>query len=101
MTTVKFRPLTVEDRPGTIVYLVTYCRITRQITTSYKVFPREWNEEHSKPIAADNDGRAAIVQWSMIYKKLQLKKYLTTLHSNILSIQPLTVAAAPSSFFLL
>lgn len=59
---VKFRPSTVEDRPGTIVYLVTHRRIARQITTSYKVFPREWDEEQSKPIAADNDGRAAIVQ---------------------------------------
>ena len=38
MTTVKvkFRPSTVEDRPGTIVYLVTHRRIARQITTSYK-----------------------------------------------------------------
>lgn len=49
MTTVKvkFRPSTVEDRPGTIVYLVTHRRIARQITTSYKVFPCEWDEERS------------------------------------------------------
>lgn len=66
---VKFRPSTVEGRPGTIVYLVTHRRIARQITTSYKVFPREWDEEQSKPIAADNDGRAAIVQ--SIIRKLR------------------------------
>jgi len=66
---VKFRPSTVEDRPGTIVYLVTHRRIVRQITTSYKVFPCEWDEKQSKPIAADNDGRAAIVQ--SIIRKLR------------------------------
>ena len=36
---VKFRPSTVEDRPGTIVYLVTHRRIARQITTGYKETP--------------------------------------------------------------
>lgn len=66
---VKFRPSTVEDRPGTIVYLVTHRRIARQITTGYKVFPCEWDEEQSKPIAAANDGRAAIVQ--SIIRKLR------------------------------
>ena len=64
MTTVKvkFRPSTVKDRPGTIIYLVTHRRIARQITTSYKVFPCEWDEKCSEPIAVGNDGRAAIVQ---------------------------------------
>lgn len=64
MTTVKvkFRPSTVKDRPGTIIYLVTHRRIARQITTSYKVFPCEWDEKCSEPIAAGNDGCAAIVQ---------------------------------------
>ena len=40
MTTVKvkFRPSTVEGRPGTIVYFVTHRRVVRQITTGYKVF---------------------------------------------------------------
>lgn len=44
MTTVKvkFRPSTVEGRPGTIVYFVTHRRVVRQITTGYKVFPHEW-----------------------------------------------------------
>ena len=57
MTTVKvkFRPSTVKDRPGTIVYVVT------QITTGYKVFPHEWDEEHSKPIPSDNNSRMDII----------------------------------------
>ena len=58
----KFRPSTVEDRPGTIVYLVTHRRIARQVTTGYKVFPCEWDKAQSRPVAADNDGRTAIVQ---------------------------------------
>lgn len=45
MTTVKvkFRPSTVPDRPGSIIYLVTHRRIVRQITTPYKVYPNEWD----------------------------------------------------------
>lgn len=45
---VKFRPSTVKDRPGSIVYLVTHRRIVRQITTEYKVFPEEWDGRQSK-----------------------------------------------------
>ena len=41
---VKFRPSTVADRPGTIVYFITHHRIIRQITTEYKVFPDERKE---------------------------------------------------------
>ena len=33
----KFRPSTVADRPGTIVYFITHRRIVRQITTGYKI----------------------------------------------------------------
>ena len=63
MTTVKvkFRPSTVKDRPGTIVYVVTHRRLVRQITTGYKVFPHEWDEEHSKPIPSDNNSRMDII----------------------------------------
>lgn len=63
MTTVKvkFRPSTVEDRPGTIVYLVTHRRIARQITTSYKVFPCEWDEERSEPVLVSDSSRTNII----------------------------------------
>ena len=66
---VKFRPSTVKDRPGTIVYVVTHRRIARQITTGYKMFPHEWDEEHSKPISADNNSRMDII--SLINCKLR------------------------------
>lgn len=63
MTTVKvkFRPSTVEGRPGTIVCLVTHRRIARQITTGYKVFPCEWDEERSEPIPVSDNSRTDIV----------------------------------------
>lgn len=59
---VKFRPSTVEDRPGTIVYFVTHRRIVRQITTKYKVLPCEWDDERSETVAASGSERAALVK---------------------------------------
>lgn len=50
---VKFRPSSIDGRPGTIVYFVTHRRIIRQITTGYKVFPCEWDEKTSKLIVPD------------------------------------------------
>lgn len=47
---VKFRPSTVKDRPGNIIYFVTHHRIVRQITTGYKIFPEEWDCRASKLI---------------------------------------------------
>ncbi len=63
MTTVKvkFRPSTVEGRPGTLVYLVTHRRITKLITTAYKVYSNEWDEDHSKLVSAEN-GRTSFIQ---------------------------------------
>lgn len=64
MTTVKvkFRPSTVEGRPGTIVYFVTHRRVVRQITTEYKVFPCEWDEKQSRPVAVPAGERTAVIQ---------------------------------------
>ncbi len=65
---VKFRPSTVKDRPGTIVYLVTHRRVARQITTEYKVYPCEWDEQTSTVIAAPENRPRMIAQkicWDM------------------------------------
>lgn len=64
MTTVKtkLRPSTVADRPGSIIFLVTRHRVVRQITTGYKVFPHEWDEEHSKPIPVVGDERMEAIR---------------------------------------
>lgn len=58
---VKFRPSTVADRPGIIVYFVTHRRVVRQITTEYKVFPHEWDDKLSMPIAVPNNERTLVV----------------------------------------
>jgi len=58
----KFRPSTVADRPGSIVYFITHRRIVRQITTEYKVFPDEWDEKMSKLVITPDNGRAEFVR---------------------------------------
>lgn len=64
MTTVKvkFRPSAVEGRPGTIVYFVTRHRIVKRITTDYKVFPCEWDENRSKPVPNAGNKRMTAVR---------------------------------------
>lgn len=59
---VKFRPSTVADRPGTIVYFVTHRRIVRQITTEYKVFPDEWDESVSKLVIIPDSKRTETIR---------------------------------------
>lgn len=39
---IKFRPSSVSKKEGTIYYQVIHCRVTRQITTAYKIFAEEW-----------------------------------------------------------
>ena len=58
----KFRPSTVADRPGTIVYFITHRRIVRQFTTEYKVFSDEWDEKMSKLVITPDNGRAEFVR---------------------------------------
>ena len=42
---VKFRPSTVADSEGSVYFQVLHKRIARQITTTYRIFPSEWNEK--------------------------------------------------------
>lgn len=58
----KFRPSIVAGRPGTIVFFVTHCRLVRQITTEYKVFPEEWDERQSKLVIPSEGERAEAVR---------------------------------------
>lgn len=64
MTTVKvkFRPSTIADRPGSIIYLVTHRRLVRQITTDYKIYPHEWDKQQSKLIVSHENRRLSILQ---------------------------------------
>ncbi len=40
---IKFRPSTVINREGTLYYQIIHERIVRQISTGYKLFPKEWD----------------------------------------------------------
>lgn len=44
---VKFRPSSAIDKEGSIYYQVIHARRIRQITTDYKVLPREWDYRKS------------------------------------------------------
>ena len=70
MTTVKvkFRPSTVEGRPGTIVYFVTHRRIVRQITTGYKVFPHEWDDKQSSLVVTSAGGANGQPLFRLLHK---------------------------------
>ena len=82
----KFRPSTVADRPGTIVFFITHRRIVRQITTEYKVFPDEWDEKMSKLVITPDNGRAEFVRAiaQRIHRDMERLKV-----SSINSIYPL------------
>lgn len=55
---VKFRASSVGTGEGTLVYKVTHRRVTRQITTGYRLYPQEWDRAHSKVvIPSDRDSR--------------------------------------------
>ena len=55
---VKFRASSVGTGEGTLVYKVTHRRVTRQITTGYRLYPQEWDGAHSKVvISSDRDSR--------------------------------------------
>ena len=71
---VKFRPSTVADRPGTIVYVVTHRRIAKTVTTGYKVYPHEWDEEHARLLPPDNPERSAIIQTAILRMRSDMER---------------------------
>ena len=70
----KFHPSTVADRPGTIVYFITHRRIVRQITTGYKIYSYEWDEERNEIIntSQTSDSRRKIL--TSIRNKIRWEK---------------------------
>ena len=82
---VKFRPSTVADRQGSIIYLVTRRRLVRQITPGYKIYPHEWDKLQSKLIVDSSNKRLLILQ--SIAQKIcndmkQLEKIIEMLESR-------------------
>ena len=51
---VKFRHSTSENKEGAIYYQIIQNRVIRQLKTDYRLFMREWNEEESSIITANN-----------------------------------------------
>ena len=52
---IKFRPSSVDGREGTVYYQVIHGRVARQINTSYKLFPAEWDKRHSRIVIISPD----------------------------------------------
>lgn len=42
---VKFRPSVVSGREGTVFYQLIKDKITKQITTTHKIYAKEWDSE--------------------------------------------------------
>ncbi len=62
MTTIKpkLRPSSVQDRPGSVVYIVTKNRVVRTITTMHKLFPYEWDAERAAVVPSVDERLLAI-----------------------------------------
>lgn len=50
----KFRPSTVQGEPGAIFYRVIHNRIARQVTTDYRIYSEEWDNQNSSIIIQVN-----------------------------------------------
>ena len=84
---VKFRPSTVSDRPGTIVYFVTHRRVVRQITTDYKIYPCEWDGQCSdiarlSHISPDRQSAIKSIRDKIAWEKKRLDKIIGSLESK-------------------
>ena len=52
---IKFRPSSVDGKEGTVYYQVIHVRVARQISTSYRLFPAEWDKRRARIVAAPSD----------------------------------------------
>ena len=71
---VKFRPSTVENRQGSIMYVVTHRRITRQITTEYKIYSSEWDKRLAAVIP--NSAKLQSISQSILWDISSLNKII-------------------------
>ena len=56
---IKYRPSSVEGKEGCIYFQIIHNRVVRQLTTDYRIFASEWNEDTETII--DNGDRTNIV----------------------------------------
>lgn len=50
----KFRPSSVFGKEGTLYYQVIHLRKVFMISTGYRIYPHEWDQEHDRIFIADN-----------------------------------------------
>ena len=53
---VKFRASSLPTKEGTLFYQVIHKRVARQVNTGYKVYPYEWDAEHTEIVFPSNVG---------------------------------------------
>ena len=53
---IKFRPSSVDGKEGMVYYQVIHARVARQISTSYRLFPAEWDRRRARIVVAPSDG---------------------------------------------
>ena len=89
MTTVKlkFRPSTVADRQGSIVYFITHRRIVRQITTGYKIYSYEWDKERNdivrlSQVSPDRLETLKLIRKKIAWEKKRLDKIIVVLKNK-------------------
>ena len=54
---VKFRASSVADREGRLFYQIIHNRVTRQISTGYKLFPSEWDGLYAGGLLLNSKGK--------------------------------------------
>lgn len=52
---IKFRPSSVDGKEGMVYYQVIHARVARQINTSYRLFPAEWDRRRARIVVAPSD----------------------------------------------
>lgn len=58
---VKFRPSAVVGQKGCIYYQILHEQKSRRLSTDFRIFPSEWDEERSQAITGDDSSRRDLV----------------------------------------
>ncbi len=58
---VKFRPSNVEGKEGAIYYQIIRYRVTRQISTDYRIYPSEWDQKRCRVILPQDQSQRAFI----------------------------------------
>lgn len=91
---IKFRPSSVDGKEGTVYYQVIHVRVARQISTSYRLFPAEWDKRRARIVAAPSDeGRRqhlSLLEGKIMEDTDRLEGIITTLERRRGLLRPTT-----------